>query len=104
MPPSPPEVSSVRSGETPREFSLAQNFPNPFNPTTTIQFDLPKAGHAALKVYNSLGEEVASLVAADLPAGSFQAAWNASGVPSGTYFYRLIAGDFSQTRKLVLMK
>ena len=103
-PPPPPQDLSVRSGETPQAFSLAQNFPNPFNPTTTIQFDLPKAGHATLKVYNSLGEEVAALVAGDLPAGSFQTVWNAGGMPSGTYFYRLITGDFSQTRKLVLMK
>ena len=95
---------SVGSGETPRQYALAQNFPNPFNPTTAIQFDLPRAGHVTLKVYNTLGEEVASLVGGDLPAGSFQAVWNASGMPSGTYFYRLISGDFSQIRKLVLMK
>ncbi|TLY29751.1 MAG: T9SS type A sorting domain-containing protein, partial [Ignavibacteria bacterium] len=103
-PPPPEDVMSVGSGETPRQYALAQNFPNPFNPTTAIQFDLPRAGHATLKVYNTLGEEVASLVGGDLPAGSFQAVWNASGMPSGTYFYRLISGDFSQIRKLVLMK
>ncbi|HYQ87074.1 MAG TPA: glycosyl hydrolase family 18 protein, partial [Bacteroidota bacterium] len=85
-------------------YGLAQNFPNPFNPTTTIEFDLLQPGHATLKIYNAAGEEVATLIEGDLPAGRFQAVWNANGVPSGTYFYRLMAGGFSQTRKLVLMK
>ena len=88
----------------PQSYGLAQNFPNPFNPTTTIQFDLLQPGHATLKVYNGVGEEVATLIEGDLPAGRFEAVWNANGVPSGTYFYRLLASAFSQTRKLILLK
>ena len=90
--------------EMPAEYSLEQNYPNPFNPSTTIEFALPHSGFATLKVYNILGEEVATLMAGDHAAGSFKATWDASGLPSGVYFYRLTAGDYVQTKKSILMR
>jgi hypothetical protein len=88
----------------PRDITLGQNYPNPFNPSTTIEFALPHSGFVTLKVYNVLGEEVASLLNEDHPAGTFKATWDASGMPSGIYFYRLTAGKFVQTKKMVLMR
>jgi len=92
------------SDEIPGKFDLSQNYPNPFNPTTTIEYTLPHAGYVTLKVYNVLGEEVASLVAGDHAAGTFTATWDATGMSSGVYFYRLTAGEYVQTRKMVLMR
>jgi hypothetical protein len=80
------------------------NYPNPFNPSTTIEFALPHAGYVTLKVYSVLGEEVATLIAGERAAGSFRATWDASSMPSGVYFYRLTAGEYVQTKKAVLMK
>jgi len=88
----------------PQDFLLAQNYPNPFNPSTTIEFALPHAGFVTLRVYNALGEEVAALVAGDHAPGTFKATWDASGQASGVYFYRLTAGEYVQTKKMVLMK
>jgi len=83
---------------------LHQNYPNPFNPATTIEYTLPHLGHVTLKVYNVLGEIVATLADGDYPAGSFKTTWDASGLPSGVYFYRLSAGAYSATRKAILAK
>jgi hypothetical protein len=88
----------------PAYYALHQNYPNPFNPSTTIEFALPHAGFVTLKVYNVLGGQVATLIAGDHEAGTFKATWNASGMPSGVYFYRLIAGEYVQTKKAVLKK
>jgi hypothetical protein len=88
----------------PKSFGLLQNYPNPFNPTTSIEYALPRGGHVALKVYNVLGGEVATLVDGEQGAGTFKTTWDASGLPSGVYFYRLTAGEHVQTRKMVLMK
>ena len=88
----------------PKEFHLNQNYPNPFNPSTTIQFDLPKTGQVTLKVFNVLGEELATLVSNRLPAGSYSYEWDASSLASGVYLYRLQAGDYVETRKMVMMK
>jgi hypothetical protein len=88
----------------PISYSLSQNYPNPFNPSTTIRFALPKSGHVELKVYNTLGQEVATLVNEEKTAGTYSAQWNASSVASGVYFYRLKAGEYNETRKLLLMK
>ncbi|MBI4548237.1 MAG: SBBP repeat-containing protein [Ignavibacteriae bacterium] len=92
------------AGELPREFSLAENFPNPFNPSTTIRFELPRLSHVSLKIYNILGQEVATLVDELRPAGVFTVEWNAGFHPSGVYFYRLRAGSFIETKKLVLLR
>jgi hypothetical protein len=88
----------------PVTYALHQNYPNPFNPSTTIGYSLPKAAIVSLQVFNTLGQEVASLVSEHKEAGYHQATWNASNVPSGIYFYRLQAGDFRETRKMILLR
>ena len=88
----------------PDNFALSQNYPNPFNPSTTIAFNLPKASRVTLKVFNVLGEEVATLVSDRLSSGSYSYAWNASGLASGIYLYILKAEGFLQTRKMILTK
>jgi hypothetical protein len=85
-------------------FSLMQNYPNPFNPITTIEFDLPKTSEVRLKIFNILGEELATLVSDRLSAGSYSYEWDASNLASGVYLYRLQAGDYVETRKMVLMR
>ena len=89
---------------TPEGFILAQNYPNPFNPSTTISFSIPSAGFTSLKVYDILGNEVASLVNEEKPAGNYEVRLNASSLTSGTYFYRLNVGNFSEMKKMILMK
>jgi hypothetical protein len=88
----------------PDGFSLSQNYPNPFNPGTTIEFALPRTQHASLKIFNAMGEEVATLVDEALAPGTYRSSWDGSGVASGMYFYRLQTGNFVQTRKLLLVK
>jgi PKD repeat protein len=88
----------------PTAFMLSQNYPNPFNPSTTIQYALPKAGYVTMKVYNLVGNEIETLVSEKQPAGEYAIRWNPVGLPSGVYFYRLQAGEFVATRKLVLMR
>jgi hypothetical protein len=85
-------------------YILHQNYPNPFNPSTTIQFDLPMTSEVTLKVFNILGEVVATLVSDRLSAGSYSYEWDASNLASGVYLYRLKAGDYIETRKMILMK
>jgi hypothetical protein len=82
--------------------NLTQNYPNPFNPSTFIQFGLPKASHVTLKVFDVLGKEVATLVNQELGPGAFTARWEAN-VPSGIYIYRLQAGEFIDTKKMILL-
>ncbi|HER43685.1 MAG TPA: T9SS type A sorting domain-containing protein, partial [Candidatus Eisenbacteria bacterium] len=88
---------------------LSQNWPNPFNPATTIKFGLKNRGHVSLRIFDAAGRLVAVLVDEDRPAGRYEASWNGSDargarVASGVYFYRLAAGDFVQTRKMVLLR
>ena len=90
--------------ELPVKYSLQQNYPNPFNPTTTIEFGLPQTGFVTLKIYNIIGEELATLVSDRLTAGNYKYDWNASGLASGVYLYCLEAGSFKQTKKLILIK
>ena len=89
---------------SPVKYSLSQNHPNPFNPVTTISYSLPRSGDVTLIIYNLLGEEIARLVDGFQQAGEHTTVWNASNVSSGIYFYRLRAGDFTQTKKMVLLK
>ena len=86
------------------QYSLSQNYPNPFNPSTTIEFDLPKTTEVTLKVFNILGEEVATLVSSKLSTGSYSYNWDASNFASGVYLYRLQAGDYVETKKMILMR
>jgi len=88
----------------PVEFALEQNYPNPFNPTTTIKYSIPAAGNVELKVYDILGNEVVTLVNEVKSPGNYAAEFDASTFASGVYFYRLQVGQFSDTKKLILMK
>ncbi len=97
-------VEEQGEGGVPTQFRLGQNYPNPFNPTTTIAFDVPALHQVELAVYDVLGRRVALLVDGVLAAGRHEAIWQAGRLPSGTYFYRLTAGAFSQTKAMTLMK
>jgi hypothetical protein len=88
----------------PAEYNLSQNYPNPFNPTTVINYSIPKAGHVTIKVYNVLGKEVATLVNEEKPAGTYAVNFSAQHYSSGVYYYTISAGNFSATKKMILMK
>ena len=90
--------------QSPSEFSLSQNFPNPFNPATTINYQIPELSFVTLKVYDVLGNEIITLVNEEKTAGSYDLEFNAASLSSGVYFYRLQAGSFVETKKMVLMK
>jgi hypothetical protein len=104
----PATVTSVKNNSVPSEFSLSQNYPNPFNPTTRIQYSLEKAVQVSLRIYDMLGNEVVTLVNGRQDAGNYSIQFGKSngtnGLSSGVYFYRLQAGSFIATRKLILMK
>jgi hypothetical protein len=89
---------------TPGSHSISQNFPNPFNPSTTIYYGVKENAHVNIKVFNALGQEVATLVNDLKEVGYHYAEWNAAGLPSGMYFYRITAGDYTETKKMTLMK
>ncbi len=97
-------VSNEEEGSTPEQFTLEQNYPNPFNPSTNISFNLPQASEVSLKVYNMLGQEVATLVNDRLAAGAQTVAFDASNLASGMYIYRLSAAGFTKTKKMMLIK
>ncbi|MFA5805196.1 MAG: T9SS type A sorting domain-containing protein [Melioribacteraceae bacterium] len=94
----------LSSNEIPKEYSLSQNFPNPFNPTTVIEFSLPKSGYVSLVVFNNLGQQVQTIIAQQMTAGRYRAQWNAVNFASGIYFYQVRAGEFAETKKLVLIR
>ncbi|UCF65211.1 MAG: T9SS type A sorting domain-containing protein, partial [bacterium] len=100
IPTSNEEVSS----NVPEEYYVAQNYPNPFNPSTTIKFDLPNMSDVTLKIFNILGEEITTLVSDRLSAGSYSYDWDASNLAGGVYLYRLQAGQYVETRKMVLLR
>jgi glucuronoarabinoxylan endo-1,4-beta-xylanase len=83
---------------------LRRAFPNPFNPTTTIGFQLPVAGHVTLTVHDVLGRQVAALINQNMPPGYHEAIWNARDASSGVYLYQLRAGSFVDTRKIILLR
>lgn len=97
-------VLEKENGNLPRSFLLEQNFPNPFNPATDIQFSMKNRETVHITVYDVLGKEIETLVREELGAGIYTINWNAEGLPSGVYYYRMNAGLFSQTRKMILMK
>ncbi len=88
----------------PTVFSLYQNYPNPFNPTTTIKFDLPKSAFTKITVYDLLGREVVTLINEKMSAGSYDVVWDAKGYASGTYIYKIEAGEFTSVKKMTLVK
>ena len=85
-------------------YSLSNNYPNPFNPSTKITYTLPERGNVSLKVYDLLGGEVAQLVNGEIEAGSYEIIFNANNLASGVYFYRLQAGSFVQTKKMIIIR
>jgi len=105
-------LTGVDDNRLPTEFSLKQNYPNPFNPSTTIEFNIAKAGYVTLKVYNMLGEEVATIVNGELNQGTYVKTFSGEGLSSGVYMYKLTArardggraGNFTETKKLLLTK
>ncbi len=101
-----PSVIGVKNigSEVPKNYSLNQNYPNPFNPSTKITFELPSSEFVTMKVYDITGREIAVLVNEKLSAGKKEYEFNAVNLPSGVYFYTIKAGDFSATRKMVLIK
>jgi len=88
----------------PMTFSLKQNYPNPFNPKTVISYQLPVISEDELSIYNLLGQKMATLVSEKQPAGTYKIEWDASDFASGIYYYRIEAGRFVETKKLVLLK
>lgn len=94
----------VYSENLPKEYFLGQNYPNPFNPSTQFEFALPKKSNIKLKIFDALGNEIANLINESKPAGNYQGSFNAVGLPSGIYFYRLETEGFSETRKMLLIK
>lgn len=100
------KISVTLTGGTqlPKEFALLQNYPNPFNPSTTIEYDLPINTRACVNVFNILGQEVATLVNEEQKAGHKSVEWNANNFASGVYFYRIQAGDFVASKKLLFLK
>lgn len=91
-------------GTKPTEYQLTQNYPNPFNPSTTIRYSVPRAGLVSLKIYNTLGQVVATLVNAQQEVGTYSVSFDASKLSSGIYLYNLTSGSFSQTKKMLLVK
>ncbi|MGD1044118.1 MAG: sugar-binding protein [Bacteroidota bacterium] len=87
-----------------KSFYLSSNYPNPFNPSTTIKFSIPHEAHVSLAIYNTIGEKVTQLILKEMSAGVYSTEWNASGFASGVYFYRLQAGLNTSTKKLILIK
>jgi len=94
----------VNSFETIDCYVLGQNYPNPFNPVTTISFGFPTQSFVSLRVFDALGKEVSNLLSEQLSAGTYVRQWNAAGLASGVYFYRLQAGPFVDVKKLVLLR
>jgi len=95
---------AANQNNNPTEYFIGQNYPNPFNPTTTINYQIPELSYVTLKVYDVLGSEVTTLVNEEKSTGSYEVEFNASTLPSGIYFYRLQAGSFVETKKMVLLK
>jgi hypothetical protein len=93
-----------RDSFTPKKFRLNQNYPNPFNPSTTIEFTIPRSAYVSLKVFNLIGEEVATLVAKELSVGTHEIQWDTREQSSGVYFYRLEVIGFTETKKLVILR
>jgi len=104
LPPPPPDEMMEDDPALPSEYGLEKAFPNPFNPGTRIQYMLPAPGHVRLRIYNVIGELVATLVDQQEEAGVRTVNWNAATLPGGVYFYCLMAGPFTETRKMILIR
>ncbi|OPZ82677.1 MAG: flagellar basal body rod modification protein [bacterium ADurb.Bin431] len=103
------KVERIPTSGLPKDFALSANYPNPFNPTTYITYDLPAKSHVRLTVFNAMGQIVSRLVDKEQAAGSYRVSWNGTNIdgsaaPSGIYFYRLEGDGFAKTMKMTLMK
>ncbi|MEO8514660.1 MAG: T9SS type A sorting domain-containing protein, partial [Ignavibacteria bacterium] len=85
-------------------YSIFQNYPNPFNPVTNIKFDIPKRSNVKISIYDILGKEISVLVNEEMNPGTFEVNWDASNFPSGVYFYKIVTDNYSESRKMVLIK
>jgi hypothetical protein len=99
-----PKTGEMITLSNPVEFKLSQNYPNPFNPATIISYSVPKDGNVSLRVYNTIGQQVAELINATQNAGTYDVQFNAVGLSSGIYYYRLEANGFVDTKKMILVK
>jgi len=90
--------------EIPKTYALEQNYPNPFNPSTSILFSIPEQSFVSLEIFNSLGEKVSTLVSDELNAGNYKYEWNAATLSSGIYLYRLRTPQYSETKKMILLR
>jgi len=97
-------IDNNNPSDAPVQFQLYNNYPNPFNPVTTIKYQIPELSFVTLKVYDVLGKEVAVLVSDEKPAESYEVEFYAEGLTSGIYFYTLITGSFRETKKMVLLR
>jgi hypothetical protein len=97
-------VSVEEDNVIPANYSLAQNYPNPFNPSTTIKYSIPSASLVKIKVFNTIGQEMALLVNQEQSAGIYEVKFDATSLTSGIYFYRIEAGNFIETKKMILIK
>jgi len=95
---------NLKGNTVPESFKLSRNYPNPFNPVTTIRYYLDKPADVSLKIFNSVGEEIGTLVDGFQAAGEHQIQWTPEGLPSGIYFSRLQSVDFSETKKILIQK
>ena len=103
-PPPPDQILGVDDNGQPAKFFLADAYPNPFNPSTTLEFGIVKPGFVSLKIYDVLGREVATLASEYLQPGTYSRTWDASSKTSGIYFYGLTAGSLAMTKKMLLLK
>jgi hypothetical protein len=101
-------VEEEQIGGVPAEYNLSNNFPNPFNPSTTFRYSIPQSSNVVIKVFDILGNEIETLVKEEKQVGAYEVTWYAAsaagGLPSGVYFYQLKAGSFIETKKMILMK
>jgi hypothetical protein len=101
-----PQTEETRKTQRPEdeENSLFQNYPNPFNPLTTIKFKISQSGYVSLKLYNVIGKEITTLFSGEKPSGTYEITFDASEIPSGIYYYRLISGKYVEVNKLTVVK
>jgi|GEM_PF-6577441 len=97
-------ITDVDENQIPLKFALAQNYPNPFNPATTIRYEIPEESHVVLTIYNMLGEKVSTLVNETMKPGYYNIQWNAVNCASGIYYYSVVTKEFSQTKKMILLR
>lgn len=99
-----PLTGVINQNTVPEQYSLSQNYPNPFNPETRINYSIPKAGFVSIKIFDMLGRQVAGLVNDYKKAGNYITEFNASGLSSGVYYYKMVSGDFSDIKKMIVVK